>query len=123
MIYRVLAAFRQVVAPGVSAIDFGVCHNLPQDYFYTWNLCGSGGTGAVTTPGWPVQRDRAGISIDFGAPVVANRLFPIYWIANRGFEGARGRICAHPCSGVARFWDDSEPPVSDECHNFGQIRW
>jgi hypothetical protein len=123
VIFWVLAAFRDISVPCVSGIDFGVCHNLPEEYVYVWNLCGPDGTTAVTTPGWPSQGNASGISIGFGTPVIANRLFPVYWFATWGFEGAYFGTCAHPDSGVARFWDDSEPPVADECHNFGQIRW
>ena len=59
----------------------------------------------------------------FGSPIVGDTFFPFYKLGVYGFDGAYLGTSINPTGGYAAFVDDSNPPVLDECHRFGQVRW
>lgn len=118
-----LAAFHETSDPGVSAIGFGLRHNLPPGWFYTSTFCGPEGTLQSPDPGWPDDWLGAGNVVGFGSPIVGDRLFPFYYVVAWGIDGGRIGTGIHPNFGFAAFQDNSMPPVLDRTSNFGEMRW
>jgi hypothetical protein len=108
--------------PGVTGIQFGVRHNLPSGmgYVVDWGVCGPmpqelPDAGFPDVPGGNV--------IEYGQPVIFDTWFPFYWFAVYGNEGAFFGTGVHPGDGLAKFIDDSVPPIEDTIHMFGEVRW
>lgn len=119
-----IAAFLPDANPGVTAIQFGISHNLPsEEYISRSSACGPSGLLEYPDENWPGGAQETGNLIAYPTPVYSN-LFPFYWF---GVWGAPGDphfgTRTHPFVGVANFVDDSTPPVQDICFNFGTIRW
>lgn len=116
-----LAAFDDMANPAVTGIQFGVRHNLPpgQGYVAHWGVCGPNpqqlpDAGFPDTPG--------GNLVGYGAPVMEH-LFTFYWFGAYGFDGAFFGTGPYPGDGLAKFADDSVPPVEDVINKFGEVRW
>jgi len=107
----------------VSVVYFGHDHNLPQYYHRDWGLCGPSRSIEIPDSGWPDSPATAGSAVAFGSPIVGDRLFPFYYVDVWGFPGAFYSTAINPIGGYAGFVDDSSPPVIDECHLFGVVRW
>jgi len=119
-----LAAFPDTANPAVTVIYFGIDHNLPQGqgYIPNWGYCGPAGSLEVPDGGWP-DDPSAGNSLAFGSPVTGDTLFPFYWFAAYGFEGAYLGTAINPTGVYAAFVDDSVPGVQDGVTKFGTVRW
>jgi hypothetical protein len=117
-----IAAFAPSSNPGVSAIYFGLNHNLPpaEGYFANFGLCGPAGSLELPDPGWP---DMGGNTVAYSTPVVGDQFFPFYFLNAFGFAGAFVGTGINPTGGYAAFVDDSNPPVQDNITRFGTVRW
>jgi hypothetical protein len=117
-----IAAFTPAHNPGVSAVYFGLNHNLPvnQQYFPNFGLCGPAGTLELPDAGWP---DMGGNTVAFSSPIVGDTFFPFYHLNAYGFAGAFVGTGINPTGGYAAFVDDSNPPVQDNVTLFGVVRW
>jgi hypothetical protein len=117
-----LAAFLPQQSPAVTAIHFGIRHNLPvgQDYFAWYSPCPDY-SGQQQDPGWP--ETGFGNIVAFYPPVT-DHLFRFYWFALYvdGPDNYFG-TCPYPGTNEAKFVDDGNPPVEDPCTNFGTVRW
>lgn len=115
-----LAAFPDTSNPAVTTIQFGIEHNLPpeQGYFERYVKCGDL---ELPDAGWP--ETGFGNLLSFGSTVHTEKLFPFYWFAAYGFEGAYLGTAAYPSTEEARFVDGSAPPVEDPITRFGTLAW
>jgi hypothetical protein len=115
-----LAAFPDTSSPAVTTIQFGIEHNLPpgEGYFESYGKCG-----ALEMPdeGWP--ETGFGNLLSFGSTSKTELLFPFYWFAAYGFEGAYLGTRTYPNTDEAKFVDDRNPPVEDLVTRFGEVRW
>ena len=117
-----LAAFRDGSSPAVTAIQFGIHHNLPvgEWYFLQARPCGPSPV-EVPDAGWPEPNDCGNI-VAFSSPVddLVSKfyIFGVYLEPGQ-FLGTR----TYPSTDVASFVDDGNPPVEDRIYNFGTIRW
>jgi hypothetical protein len=117
-----VAAFQPESSPGVTAIQFGINHNLPagQGYFTRCSVCGPWPL-EFQDSGWP--ETGLGDVIGYGAPVY-DHLFPFYWFAVfREDDGNYFGTRTYPVTNEAKFVDDSNPPVEDLIYIFGTVRW
>lgn len=117
-----VAAFVAESSPGVTAIQFGLQHDLPADqgYFTRWSTCGPSPL-ELPDPGWP--ESGFGNLVAFSRPVY-DHLIKFYWFAvfredDSNYFGMR----TYPATGEAKFVDDSNPPVEDLIYTFGTVRW
>ncbi len=117
-----LAAFRPEASPGVTAIQFGIRHNLPagQGYFPTYSACGPSPV-ELQDAGWPDS--GFGNLVAFGSPVYDHvfrfYFFTVYIDGPDNYLGTR----TYPSTNEAKFVDDGNPPVEDLCVKFGTMRW
>jgi len=115
-----LAAFPDTSSPAVTALRFGIDHNLPagEGYFASHHMCG-----AVEIPevGWP--ETGFGNAVAFATVVHTEHLFPFYWFAAYGFQDAHLGTRTDPRTGAASIADDSNPPIEDAVTRFGTVRW
>jgi hypothetical protein len=127
-----LASWTEIASPGVSAIRFGITHNLPTDHVYwpastCWNLCVSGAS-EFQDADWPGGGGdgRSGNIVTFSAPIY-DRLFKFYCFVLEGIylDGGPYFFATSPYSEAdpALFYDDATPPNTDICANFGIARW
>jgi hypothetical protein len=118
-----LAAFLSGANPGVSGIYFGIDYDdLNLDPGVTFKACGPPGTLDVPDTDWPYA--GRGNTVGFGSPVVGDILFPFYvFKIDGGSPGSFFGTAVNPVGGYAAFIDDSAPPITDRCGNFGQVRW
>jgi hypothetical protein len=67
-----IAAFCEESNPGLTAIYFGLRHNLPphQGYFQNYGNCAPAGTLELPDAGWP---DVGGNTVAFPFPIVGDR--------------------------------------------------
>jgi hypothetical protein len=117
-----MAAFCPAASPAVTAVQFGIEHNLPanQGYFSTFSACGPS---AIELPdqGWP--ETGFGDVIAYGSAVY-DHVFRFYYFTvfvdgPGNYFGTR----TYPGTNEAKFVDDGGPPVEDLCFNFGMFRW
>jgi hypothetical protein len=115
-----LAAFPDTSSPAVTAIQFGIDHNLPanEGYFERYGKCGEL---EMPDQGWP--ETGFGNLVSFGSTAKTEPLFPFYWFAAYGFEGAYLGTRTYPSTDEAKFVDDSPLPVEDVIDRFGVARW
>jgi hypothetical protein len=117
-----LAAFRPEMSPAVTAIQFGIDHNIPagQESFETFGPCGPYPL-ELRDEGWPEW--GFGNVIALGAPVyehVFRFYYFVFYIEGPGtYFGTR----TYPSTNEAKFVDDAGPAHEDLCTNFGVARW
>jgi hypothetical protein len=117
-----LAAFPPDATPAVTTIQFGIHHNLPSNlgYFTRWAACGPSPL-ELPDAGWPEVND-CGNLVAYGGPVYGN-LFAFYWFAAIGVTDGYLGTRTYPSTDEAKFVDDGNPPVEDDCARFGIVRW
>lgn len=115
-----LAAFPDTSSPAATAIQFGIEHNLPanEGYFERYAMCA---TLEMPDQGWP--ETGFGNLLSFGSTPKTDHLFPFYWFAAYGFEGAHLGTRTYPSTDEAKFVDDGSPPGEDPITSFGTLRW
>ena len=106
--------------PGVTGIQFGNSHNLPDGSHAHYGSCGPVAA-EIPGGGWP-DAPQGGTSITYSAPVFGDFL-PIYYFDVYGSEGAYYGSGIHPEFGHAAYADNQFPPVLHEIEHFGQVRW
>ncbi len=118
-----MAAFVASSSPAVTALQFGIHHNLPptQGYIDGYSACGPQLLELPDT-GWPELND-CGNLVAYGVPVY-DHAFPFYWFAvwhddDTYYFGTR----TYPSTNEAKFVDDGSPPIEDLCFNFAAMRW
>ncbi|MDM7917215.1 MAG: hypothetical protein ACE15D_03540 [Candidatus Eisenbacteria bacterium] len=117
-----LASFYEGTNPAVAGVQFGVRHNLPpgQGYVPHWHQCPPD---ALVLPDEGFPDVPGGTLIGFLAPVYDRLLtfawFGVYQAGPGSFFGSG----VYPGDGLAKFADDSVPPVEDLCHSFGEVHW
>ncbi len=118
-----VAAFPPESSPGVTALQFGIRHNLPtnEGYFVVWGACGPSSI-ELPDSGWPDPSD-CGNLVAYSAAVYEH-LFKFYWFAvYHGDESTFFGTRTYPSTNEAKFVDDGGPPLEDFCYNFGTVRW
>jgi hypothetical protein len=118
-----LLTFHSESTPGVTAIYFGIEHNILPGYIATHGICGPEGSLEIPDPGWPDEWENAGNSVAFGSPITGQRLFPFYWFAVYGVAGDYLGTGANPAGGYAGYVTDDEPGVLAHVVSFGQVHW
>ncbi len=126
----ILASFTEISSPGVSAIRFGITHNLPSEYWIVARCSNPCIEDAVEypDPDWPLGsgQGRSGNSVVFSSPVY-DRFFKFYYFGLEGiwYDGGPYFFATSPYSEMepALFYDDATPPNTDICANFGIVRW
>lgn len=115
-----LAAFPDTSSPAVTTIQFGIDHNLPanEGYFEAHGKCAEL---EMPDAGWP--ETGFGNLVSFGSTAKTDLLFPFYWFAAYGFEGAYLGTRTYPSTGEAKFVGDENPPLEDRIDHFGIVRW
>ncbi len=115
-----LAAFPDTSSPAVTAIQFGIEHNLPanEGYFEHYAKCGDL---EMPDQGWP--ETGFGNLLSFGSAAKTELLFPFYWFAAYGFEGAYLGTRTYPSTDEAKFVGNENPPLEDRIFQFGIVRW
>lgn len=119
-----LASFLPTQAPAVTAIQFGVAHDLPPESVLWAEPCGPA---ALELPDadWP-QGGSDGVSGDliaFSEPVTEH-LWAFYWFTvTSDRTGSYFMTATYPNTDEAKFVDDGNPPVEDLIENFGRAEW
>jgi hypothetical protein len=115
----VLAAFPEGSSPALTAFQFGIYHNLPDEAFIYQSPCA---LLEIPDPYWP--ESGTGTACALGRVVYPAGLLKMYWFAVDGFDGAYIGTGPYPSGpGVAQFCDDGQPPQLDDCYLFGTMRW
>lgn len=109
-------------SPGVTVVYFGIDYDdATLDPGAAYKLCGPAGSLEVPDGDWPYT--GRGNSVAFGSPVYGT-IFPFYvFKIDGGTDGSYFGTSINPTGGYAGFVDDSNPPLIDNCYNFGTIRW
>ena len=116
-----VAAFPDNSSPGVTAFQVGIAGDIPADYYTDFAPCGPGVL-EIPDATWPAP--GTGTACAFGVPVYS-RLFKMYWFAVTA-PGAGSSISTtnYPNGDHHAEWaDDGDPPLIDNCYNFGRVVW
>ncbi|MDM7913748.1 MAG: hypothetical protein ACE15D_00600 [Candidatus Eisenbacteria bacterium] len=117
-----LAAFPEGADAVVAGVQFGVRHNLPpgQGYVPHWSACP---TDALVLPDQGFPDTPGGTLIGRLAPIAGNFQTFAWFGAYQNGAGSFFGSGVYPGDGLAKFADDSVPPVEDLCFLFGEVRW
>ncbi len=115
----VLWYFLPEASPSVTAVQFGIRHNLPVGYVTDYAACD--GPLEIYDTGWP--ETGFGAVLAYPGPI-NQHINAIYWFAvARDDETAYFGTRSYPSTNEAKFVDDSSPGIEDLCTHFGTLRW
>jgi hypothetical protein len=108
-------------SPRVNAFQVGLGGDVTTDYIYASGVCGPGAF-EVPDANWPGA--GAGDAVAYTSTVTST-MFKMYWFAAGapGIGSSMSTTNYYHANLRAEWADDSTPPVTDICSNFGTVSW